>query len=94
MAWIITEDRITDAARGEKSRVGWHSRKWNLDECPLLSLAAYAPHEFRMLDDDGEVYYLGRSTVPDSFAPLDDLGTPDAGATTIQYRRDGRWETL
>lgn len=49
---------------------------------------------FRMLDDDGEVYYEGRIIGGDGFEPLDDYGTPNAGAVHIQYRRDGEWETL
>ncbi|HZZ17155.1 MAG TPA: hypothetical protein VFE08_14470 [Candidatus Sulfotelmatobacter sp.] len=58
---------------------------------------------FRMYDDDGELYYTGvyLTTDDDSgFEPLDDFGTPNAGATEIRYYRGiGRdakevWETL
>lgn len=53
---------------------------------------------FRLLDDDGELYYRGIYLGPDDetlFAPLDDFGTPNAGCTSIQYRNAlGAWETL
>ncbi len=55
---------------------------------------------FRLLDDDGNPYYLGRcwsTEGPDSqgmFGPLDDYGLADVGATTIQYRQHGRWRSL
>jgi hypothetical protein len=43
---------------------------------------------FRLHDDD-ELYYEGRYIGPDDdteFAPLDDYGTPNAGATSISYQ--------
>ena len=52
---------------------------------------------FRLLDDDGVVYYEGLSDDSDSeaaFAPLDDYGMPNAGCTSIQYKRGTKWETL
>jgi hypothetical protein len=42
-------------------------------------------HRFRLLDDDGEVYYEGRSGDDSDFRPLEDFGRGNAGATTIQY---------
>lgn len=46
---------------------------------------------FKMHDDDGELYYTGRLLSDDvyenSAAPLDDYGTPNAGATSIRYPR-------
>lgn len=60
---------------------------------------------FRIYDDDGELYYTGlRTQTPDhdgfddGFEPLDDYGTPNAGATEIRYLKVGslpeEWETL
>ncbi len=59
---------------------------------------------FKMYDDDGEHYYSGRIVGDyDGFEPLDDYGTPNAGATEIRYRArsrgpgstgGGAWETL
>lgn len=56
-------------------------------------------YKFRMLDDDGDVYFEGLSDDCDSaeaFAPLDDYGQPGFGCTEIQYWSDTRnsWETL
>jgi hypothetical protein len=56
---------------------------------------------FRVLDDDGEVYYGGaisRSWLEGeeclAFAPLT-FATADAGAIDLQYRDDaGKWVTL
>lgn len=81
--WQVTYDYLDQKA------VLIRSRNWKAD-APL-------PFKFRMLDDDGEVYYLGQSNDADSeaaFAPLDDYGMPNAGCTEIQYLRNGRWETL
>lgn len=58
-----------------------------------------AGSKFRMLDDDGIVYYegffLGDDKSEDAFGPLDDYGAPNAGCTEIQYLNNkGEWETL
>lgn len=52
-------------------------------------------HDFRLLDDDGEVYAYGKSTTDDSFAPLDKYGDW-YGCTEIQYKNKttGKYETL
>ncbi|AII15625.1 hypothetical protein CIG1485E_a0100 (plasmid) [Campylobacter iguaniorum] len=72
-------------------------------EEPICS-ADYEPHlekeltcEFRLLDDDGEVYAKGYSddgSSENAFAPLDDYGMPAWGCTEIQYKEKGKWETL
>ncbi len=59
---------------------------------------------FKIYDDDGIKYYEGRfwaddgsgSNSEDAMAPLDDYGTPNAGAVTIKYRNPdtGKWDTL
>ena len=85
MAWIITKDKLAD--EGMKSRVGTCSHNYQ-NTC-----AEWKP--FRMLDDDGEVYYEGLATPDTDFEPLDDFGMPDSGCTEIQYKnKDGEWETL
>lgn len=83
MRWVITDDCLDD---GQAIGAG---------NFPL-GRHAELPHRFRLLDDDGEVYYLGRSDDRDSeaaFAPLD-WAAGYAGCTEIQYWRDGYWETL
>jgi hypothetical protein len=82
MKWIITDDKI-DAGRS----VG----RGNTTDNP-----ASLPHAFRLLDDDGEVYYLGRSDDASSqaaFAPLD-WAEGYSGCTTIEYRERNRWVVL
>lgn len=52
-------------------------------------------YDFRLLDDDGDVYAYGKSTNDSSFAPLDRY-MGDYGCTEIQYRNKltGKYETL
>lgn len=52
--------------------------------------------QFRMFDDDGELYYSGTIWGDyDGFEPLDDFGMPNAGCTGIQYKNDkGEWKWL
>lgn len=61
------------------------------------------PDKFRMLDDDGVVYYEGicnclSNNHPDvnGFEPLDDFGEPNAGCTSIEYWNEATegWEML
>lgn len=55
------------------------------------------PYAFRLYDDDGILYFDGRSDDRDSedaFAPLD-WAEPNYGCTRIDYLQDdGTWETL
>ena len=82
----ITNDLVDDG-----KKVGTASR--NYDEAK----AALLKHRFRLLDDDGEIYYEGVSDDCDSlraFAPLDDFGKGYAGCTEIRYFTDGVWRQL
>jgi hypothetical protein len=84
--WTITNDLVE-----EGKKVGTSS--WDFDKCKAASLQ----HLFRLLDDDGEVYYEGLSDDCDSqiaFAPLDDFGKGYAGCTEIHYLTDGTWQQL
>ena len=91
MKWIITED-LLEADSRVAYRVGNVSGKADAD---LLI------YEFRLSDDDGEVYYVGRCGDLDdayeeqAFAPLD-WAMADSGCTTMEYRKVGtsNWETL
>ena len=52
--------------------------------------------DFRMKDDDGEIYYYGVMTCEnkgdmDFFAPLDQFGMPNAGCTSIEVLENGKW---
>lgn len=50
---------------------------------------------FRMYDDDGELYYEGNLYGDfNCLEPLDDFGTPNAGATEIKVYEKGRWNIV
>jgi len=88
MKWVITIDLETPV--GERDTVGvgncGRSREERLAAAPALPLM------FRLLDDDGNVYYGGQADA-DGFAPLD-WAQCYAGCTSIQFKRGERWETL
>ena len=91
-AWTITRDHLAepDARPATNSNavglVGPH-------DTPLTAKQiAEHPHAkpFRMLDDDGTLYYEG-FLLGDECAPLDDFGEPNAGCTRIQIQENGAW---
>ncbi len=105
MAWIITRDLLPDRSAPAPSNLNAHGltgpRLATDTSISLLRSGVGKP--FRILDDDGIVYYHGLwLNTPDcdpydapEFQPLDDFGAPNAGATEIQYRNlHGQWETL
>jgi len=49
---------------------------------------------FRMRDDDGELCYEGAMVGDDTFAPLDNFGTPNAGCTSIEVFDGHRWTAV
>lgn len=84
--WTITNDLVDDG-----KKVGTSSSNYDKAKAAVLK------HRFRLLDDDGEVYYEGKSDDCDSqraFAPLDDFGQGYAGCTEIQYFQAGCWRSL
>lgn len=95
--WIITKDVI--AAPDEAAEVGTMGPS-NIDPHLQRRLKDGDGDRFRLLDDDGEVYYEGliiltpQAEGEDLFAPLDDFGTPYAGCARIQYWEDGEWKRL
>ena len=88
--WIITGDSI-DGGRS-KGVFGPYNYNSNLRQ----RLNEGEGRKFRMYDDDGELYFTGLYVGDDYdlFAPLDDYGQPAAGCTSIQYKLDGKWETI
>jgi hypothetical protein len=103
MPWIITKDYIADptAPKGTNANavgiVGPRSAKLTAEQI----LNHPQGKRFRMRDDDGELYYEGIMVVtPEDgdeaeLRPLDDFGTPNAGATSIEYRQpDGSWQMV
>lgn len=87
--WVITKTEFADEAAGQ---CGPRGLVMSIEKIKTEGL------EFRLRDDDGELYYTGFYLGPDDetkFAPLDDYGMPNAGATVIEYRGEsGEWERL
>ncbi len=88
--WVITHDSIDGGASA--GILGPRGVRFTREEMERRG------EPFRMLDDDGVLYYEGFYLGPDdetAFKPLDDYGLPNAGCTTIQYRgEDGAWAAL
>jgi len=95
--WIIDVDMIKDdgAKPGTNANATGLTGPRDISPEHERLLKEGAGTKFRMKDDDGEVYYTGRIIGRDrSFDPLDDFGTPNAGATSIEYLEQGEWEAL
>ena len=86
MAWII--EKTTEITEGNVS-LPIQSANWNDETSDKKCI-----YPFRLLDDDGEVYYYGRSSNSSSFSALDNFGMPNDGCTDIQYLENGKWESL
>lgn len=93
--WTITRDHITPPDDDLPSRVGTGATSSRGSDYLLRGLKASDlrdPVAFRVLDDDGIVYYSGvisrewlEGDETRAFAPLD-FASHDAGATVMQYR--------
>lgn len=94
--WTITNDFIADS----HARSGTNGNAIGLvgPRSATMTEEEICRHpdrkRFRMLDDDGEVYYTGYLVGGDGFEPLDDFGMPNAGATTIEYWEGDEWRPL
>jgi hypothetical protein len=97
-AWVITVDHLYEPGDELPSRVGTQGPRDATEA--QFARAATEGREWRVLDDDGIVYYEGTIWTEDEssteldFSPLWDFGQPDAGAVAIQYREGGEWVTL
>lgn len=87
--WIITDDHISNEDKGVSGPSG-------LKPEFETQLKAGKGEQFKMFDDDGELYYSGLIVGDyDGFEPMDDFGMPNAGVTTIKYKgKSGEWEVL
>lgn len=93
MVWIITQNKLDGIECDVKNMhesISFDQGKKKF----FKDGKAYKAYKFRLLDDDGEVYYIGYSSNNSSFAPLDDYGMPNDGCTDIQYWEDGQWKSL
>lgn len=111
-AWIITKDNIAD----EEDKAKYPEGGRNLHAINLIGprnasardearLKAGEGIKFRLLDDDGNIYYYGRrleeSDADEDYdgepelAPLDCFGRPNAGCTEQQEKnKEGKWESI
>lgn len=92
--WLITKDHVSD---GDDERVfGPRNSAFN----PKYIMDHPGKQAFKMYDDDGELYYEGFIVIEEDdgeldFAPLDEFGMPNAGATEIHYQnKQGEWKPL
>lgn len=88
--WIITHDFL-EGEVDQSNAVGVASRDFDESQRHRLQ------HPFRMLDDDGELYYQGLSDdacTENALAPLDDFGMGYAGCTEIHYLVNGVWNPI
>lgn len=82
--WTITKDHIADetAKQGTNSNavgvIGPRGATMTHDEIVKQGV------KFKMYDDDGELYYEGYLVGGNGLEPLDDFGTPNAGAVRIK----------
>jgi hypothetical protein len=92
--WVITVDHIADPSEEAPS---------NFNAVGMMGprgLTATAEEiksqgvEFKMFDDDGELYYEGFVLGDDLNRPLRDFGMPNAGAVDIKIFVDGVWKTI
>lgn len=97
-AWIIDIDHLADSSSDEAGTVGPHDAAGDDKD----ALASHYPnrHQFRMYDDDEELYYTGTlfwigDAEPEeefTYGPLGDFGTPNAGAVSVRYTDKSSWD--
>lgn len=104
LGWAIDRDYLT---QGEGNRIGIGQTEGDAGGFYRVTITkdlkasdVINPVRFRTLDDDGEVYYGGSISAEwingaeeFAFGPLA-YAQADAGATELQYKRDGVWVTL
>lgn len=99
-AWIIDTDLLEVPGQSNTNLTG--PSRAPAAMLHQLETDPDAGDQFRLLDDDGQVYYLGRilgggldADEDAAFGPLTDFGTPDSGCTSIQYQNIvGQWVEL
>ena len=99
MRWIITRDHIYERFKAECPDGFEPPYRNDAGTCSVGNIFADTdikkelPFLFKIYDDDGELYYEGRSD-EEEFEPLD-WATWNAGATEIHYKQeDGSWARL
>jgi hypothetical protein len=88
--WKITYDCLEQKQVNVLS-YDYTEDKWN-------AIPATEKHSIKLVDDDGEVIYMGYSssingTEEEAFAPLD-WAERDAGCTNLYYLENSKWKVL
>jgi hypothetical protein len=105
MLWMITEDKINERSHavgmcGDALCASLDATRVPVDQ--RAGIIAECDTEFRLLDDDDEVYYLGvckdlaGANQDDAFEPMDCF-MHTCGTTQMEYRpkgSTGAWEAL
>lgn len=98
-AWIIDTDHLFEPGDSGATDEAGTSGPSDASDSDMARLDAGEGFHFRMYDDDRILYYSGRLVVSGDttreevmFAPLDDFGKPNAGATDIRWAWD-RWRS-
>jgi len=92
--WLITRDSLEHGTKHD-AKGTYGPRRISKESLKALKKNTDVCERFRMLDDDGEVYYYGRIIGGSGFEPLYDFGEPNAGCTEIQYiGSNGKWGPL
>ena len=69
-------------------------------DCEIPKEELLKGHPFKMYDDDHNLYYtgflVGDKKSHEALTPLEDYGTPNAGASYIKYQNDEtkKWESV
>jgi hypothetical protein len=93
--WVITKDLLFNPQFDSHPIVG-KGRYGLIYESPEdPKLIELMPHTFRLRDDDGILYYEGRTNDDSSFDPLD-WAMNYAGCTRLEFKNKatGVWEPL
>lgn len=100
-AWVITKDKIAEPGEPEGTNA---NAVGVVGPCQAKYDAEFIKKngkKFRMLDDDGNIYYYGfiyhepdSDSEDEGFEPLSDFGTPNAGAVHIEYKENEEWKPL
>ena len=80
MKWIITKDLLENKPMQHR----------NFKD---ITDVLINPTKFRLLDDDGIIYFKGLTEDSSSFQPLDAYGVA-FGCTSIEYLEKGVWTVL
>jgi hypothetical protein len=99
--WIITEDHIHGRQKSDVGTIGPSNCSGEIEELLVSKLdqsseeSLWSMDKFQMLDGNGELYYVGWIAGEyDLTEPLDDFGTPNAGAIYLKVlEKDGSWSS-